>query len=404
MVGWKTKTLGEVLLKTETINPALLPDKEFDYIDVSSVSNETYVVEATKRLKGRDAPSRARRHVRPGDVLLATIRPTLKRIAVVPPELDGQVCSTGYFVLRPCSEIDHRFLFYSLFTEQFMGAMESLQKGASYPAVTDAEVRAQPLSYPTLLEQRRIVAILDEAFEVIATVKANGERNLQNARELFESVMQLLFSGHGPSWTERTLEDVCEISSKLVDPREPAYLDLPHIGAGNVESKSGAVVDVKTAREEQLISGKFLFHENSVLYSKIRPYLMKVVRPAFSGLCSADIYPLVPKSGRIDRDYLYYLLLTPSFTEYAIKGSARAGMPKVNRAHLFAYRSWMPSIQEQARLAARLDALVDETQRLAEVSDAKLAALDELKKSLLHQAFTGALTAISTDEKLEAVA
>ena len=118
---------------------------------------------------------------------------------------------------------------------------------------------------------------------------------------------------------------------------------------------------------------------------------MKVVRPTFSGVCSADIYPLVPKPGSIDRDYLYYLLLTPAFTEYAIKGSARAGMPKVNREHLFAYRSWIPSIQEQAGVAARLDALVDETQRLAGVCEAKLIAFDELKESLLHQAFSGAL-------------
>jgi type I restriction enzyme S subunit len=85
MTNWKIKTLGEVLLKTETINPANSPDEEFDYIDVSSVSNQTYAVEATQRLKGRDAPSRARRQVRSGDVIFATIRPTLKRI-------DGRQC------------------------------------------------------------------------------------------------------------------------------------------------------------------------------------------------------------------------------------------------------------------------------------------------------------------------
>jgi len=228
MAGWETKALGEILVKTETVNPAQLPDDGFDYIDVSSVSNETFAIESTQRLKGRDAPSRARRLVRSGDVLLATVRPTLKRIAVVPPELDGQVCSTGYFVLRPRAGIDHRFLFYFLFTEQFMGAMARLQKGASYPAVTDAEVRAQPLSFPPISEQQRIVAILDEAFDGIATAKANAEKNLQNARDLFEIFMQSLFAKRGPGWTEQALDDVCEISSRLIDPREPKYLDLPH--------------------------------------------------------------------------------------------------------------------------------------------------------------------------------
>jgi len=143
--GWQTKTLGEVLEKTGTVNPLLSPEAEFDYIDVSSVSNQTFRIEETQRLKGKAAPSRARRLVRAKDILFATVRPTLQRIAIVPEELDNQICSTGYFVLRPKSGIDHKFLFYSLFTEEFMGQMANLQKGASYPAVTDGEVKAQQL-------------------------------------------------------------------------------------------------------------------------------------------------------------------------------------------------------------------------------------------------------------------
>ena len=185
------------------------------------------------------------------------------------------------------------------------------------------------------------------------------------------------------------MADVCDITSKLVDPRENQYLDLPHVGAGNIETKTSALVDVKTAREENLISGKFLFDESIVLYSKIRPYLMKVVRPDFNGLCSADIYPLAPKPGVITRDYLYYLLLAPAFTEYAIKGSARAGMPKVNREHLFAYQTALPQVQEQTRISENLDEIANETTRLESIYRQKLTALDDLKKSLLHQAFSG---------------
>ena len=208
--GWQTKTLGEILQKTETINPLQSPEAEFDYIDVSSVSNATFQIGETQRLKGRDAPSRARRLVKANDVLFATVRPTLQRIAVVPEHLDNQVCSTGYFVLRPKTGIDYRFVFYSLFTEDFMGQMESLQKGASYPAVTDGEVRAQVIPVPSLPEQRRIVAILDEAFAAIATAKANAERNLQNARALFESHLQSVFTKHGDGWVEKRLCEVAE--------------------------------------------------------------------------------------------------------------------------------------------------------------------------------------------------
>ncbi len=389
--GWQTKSLGEILEKTETINPLQSPKTEFDYIDVSSVSNQTFRIEETQRLKGKDAPSRARRVVRANDILFATVRPTLQRIAIVPNELDKQVCSTGYFVLRPKPGIDHRFVFYALFTEDFMCQMESLQKGASYPAVTDGEVRAQMLAFPPLPEQQRIVGILDEAFDGIATAKSNAEKNLQNARGLFESHLQSVFAQCGDGWVEKTFSDVCEITSVLVDPRRKEYLDLPHVGGANIASKTGELFDLKTAREEGLISGKFSFDETMVLYSKIRPYLMKVARPDFRGLCSADIYPLSTKAGQLDRDYLFHLLLSPEFTEYANAGSARAGMPKVNREHLFAFRVHLPSVAKQKKFATKLDALHEETQRLESIYQQKLAALDELKKSLLHEAFSGHL-------------
>ena len=390
--GWETKRLGDVLEKTETVNPAVLfPNAEFEYIDVSSVSNMAYMIEKTQRLKGKDAPSRARKVVRTNDILFATIRPTLQRIAIVPEHLDKQVCSTGFFVLRPKQGIDHRFVFYWLFTGDFLGQMEHLQKGASYPAVTDGDVRAQAIPLPPLPEQRRIVGLLDEAFAAIATAKANAEKNLQNAREIFESHLNEVFAKKGEGWVEKRLGDVCTITSTLVDPRKNEFLDLTHVGAGNIESKTGVFIDLKTAREEGLISGKFLFDESMVLYSKIRPYLMKAARPDFKGLCSADMYPLAPKTNVATRDYLFHLLLSKHFTDFAIQGSARAGMPKVNREHLFEFRAWLPDVNRQMQLATQLDALSAETRRLAAIYSRKLAALEELKQALLHRAFSGEL-------------
>lgn len=388
---WPTKSLGEVLQKTETVNPLQSPEAEFNYIDVSSVSNATFQVGEIQRLKGKDAPSRARKLIIKNDVLFATIRPTLQRIAVVPEHLDKQVCSTGYFVLRPKPGIDHRFIFYALFTDNFMKQMENLQKGASYPAVTDGDVKAQIIPVPPLSQQQRIVGILDKAFEGIAIAKANAEKNLKNTRALFESHLQDVFTKRGEGWEEKKLNELCAITSTLVDPRKDEFLNLIHVGAGNIESQTGVFLELKTAREEGLISGKFLFDDSMVLYSKIRPYLMKVARPDFSGLCSADMYPLAPLPDKITRDYLFHLLLSNPFTEYAIKGSSRAGMPKVNREHLFNFIVWLPAVKKQKVLSEKLDKLHAETQRLESLYQRKLAALAELKKSLLHQAFTGKL-------------
>lgn len=151
------------------------------------------------------------------------------------------------------------------------------------------------------------------------------------------------------------LGEVCSIASAFVDPRLAQYEDMIHIGGANIESETGALVDLKTAKEEGLKSGKFVFDETMVLYSKIRPYLKKVACPDFQGLCSADIYPLTPDPSVLDRGYLFHQLLSPQFTEFAVSGSARAGMPKVNREHLFTFRMPIPALSEQRRIVGMLD-------------------------------------------------
>jgi type I restriction enzyme, S subunit len=281
------------------------------------------------------------------------------------------------------------FLFYCLLAKK--DELVAQATGNAQPNISQIKIKNTEVPILPLAEQQRIVGLLDEAFEGIATAKANAEKNLQNARALFESHLQSVFTQRGPGWVEKRFDEVCAITSTLVDPKKNEFLDLTHVGAGNIESKTGVFVDLKTAREEGLISGKFLFDESMVLYSKIRPYLMKVARPDFPGLCSADMYPLAPISNVVTRDYLFHLLLSKHFTDYAIQGSARAGMPKVNREHLFEFRVWLPDVKKQKQLAANLDDLHEETQRLARLYERKLAALEALKKSLLHQAFTGQL-------------
>lgn len=319
-----------------------------------------------------------------GDILMSVRAP----VGPVNFATDEICIGRGLAAIRSGAELNRDFLFYQLWHLQPEIAG---REGAVFASINKAEIAALPLAFAPLPEQQRIVGILDQAFDGIATAKANFETNLQNARALFESHLQSVFTQRSEGWVEKRLSDVCSITSSLVDPRKDEFLDLTHVGAGNIESQTGVFVELKTAREKGLISGKFLFDESMVLYSKIRPYLMKVARPDFNGLCSADMYPLAPWPNEITRDYLFHLLLSKPFTDYAIQGSARAEMPKVNREHLFEFRVWLPSVEKQKKLAAKLDALHEETQRRESLYQRKLAALDALKQSLLHQAFSGAL-------------
>ena len=343
-----------------------------------------------------------------GDVLLAKITPCFEngKLGIARGLTNGVgFGSSEYIVFRPGPELYAEYLYYFLNRASFREEGAQRMAGAvGHKRVSLDFIESYKLPLPPLLEQRRIVTILDEAFEAIATAKANTERNLANAREAFERVLEhLCFCSTADAQT-CSLEEVCEIRSTLVDPRLPSHIDAPHVGAGNIEAGSGRLQNVLTAREEGLISGKFAFTRGTVLYSKIRPYLRKVARPEFDGLCSADIYPLDPIEQRTTRDFLFYLLLTSDFTAYAERGSARAGMPKVNRDHLFAYRFPLPPLATQRTIAGKLDEIREQSEALTTMFASKLTALDELKQSLLHQAFTGALTSKSTDQQLQAVA
>ena len=406
MTGWTTKTLGDVLLKTATVDPTRSPDLEFEYIDVSSVSNQTYAVEATQRMKGRDAPSRARRNVRSGDVLLATIRPTLKRIAVIPPELDGQVCSTGYIVLRPYSGIDPRFLFYWLFTEQFMGAMESLQKGASYPAVTDAEVRAQPISYPTLSEQRRIVAILDEAFEGIATAKANAEKNLLNARELFELQLAGALRHRGEGWIETSIGDVCTLRSGTTVPVEVERSagDIPYVKVAEMTlpaNRDGVTTSIRFLNRAD-IKPSWLIPAGAVIFPKRGgAILTNKKRLALVDMCAdLNIMSVIP-SDRITSEFLYLYFLTVDMRRLGTGSS----IPQINNYDIAPLPIAFPASRAmQAEVTEALRATESECQALAGKYKRRLMVLDELRASLLHQAFAGALTEKSVDKHCAEVA
>ena len=392
--GWQAKSLAEILLKTETVNPNLRPEDDFEYIDVSSVSNQTFQIEETQSLKGKAAPSRARKLVKTNDILFATIRPTLQRIAIVPSKFNNQVCSTGYFVLRPNQSIHYKYLYYYLFADSFMGQMESLQKGASYPAVTDNEVKSQNISFPPIHEQERIVAILDQAFEGIAKARANAQQNLQNASALFESHLQSVFTQRGEGWIDKTLNQVC-IVERGSSPRpikdffttEPDGVNWIKIGdteeGGKYVYKTAQKVTPEGAKQSRFVKEGDFILTNSMSYG--RPYIMK------TNGCIHDGWFVLRLNAEINSDYFYYLL-SSNFVQIQFSRLASGSVVKNISGNLVKMVNLpIPPIQQQISIVDKLLGLSKETKRLETLYQHKIALLDELKKSLLQQAFAGEL-------------
>ncbi|MEG3128363.1 restriction endonuclease subunit S [Pantoea cypripedii] len=324
-----------------------------------------------------------------GDIVITAIG-TIGNSYVVQPNDKFYFKDASILWMKKTSEINSQYV--NLWIKSpFFKKQLNRGNGATVDTLTIQKLQSIRINVPSSIEQERIVNILNLTFETISVALNNANKNRRNARMLYESLSQKIFSQNKEGWSKKQLIEICEISSTLVDPRNDIFLDSIHVGGANIESKTGNLLELKTAKEEGLISGKFMFDETMVLYSKIRPYLMKVARPNFQGLCSADIYPLSPKVGEVDRNYLFHMLLSPAFTNYANEGSARAGMPKVNREHLFSFSTNIPPLNLQKKMAASLDVLLERTQDLEALYQRKIDALDELKQSLLLQAFSGKL-------------
>lgn len=196
-VGWEEKTLEEIILKTKNINPREFPDKEFKYIDVSAVNRNTFLIAEYQTINSTNAPSRARKLVLQNDIIYATVRPTLTRVCIIEKEFDKQICSTGYVVLRHNEKIIlPKIIFYFLLTSGFYDAMEKLQKGASYPAVTDNEIKMQIINFPTSKkEQEKIITQLDLLSDQTNLLQEKYKQKLANLEELKKSILEKAFKG-----------------------------------------------------------------------------------------------------------------------------------------------------------------------------------------------------------------
>ena len=403
MEGWVTKPLGDVVVKTATIDPRKKPDESFFYVDVSSVSNKILEITEETELMGKEAPSRARRVINSGDVIFATVRPTLRRIAIVPEYLGGEVCSTGYFVFQTKPELYNRYLYYFLQTEAFMARMEKLQAGASYPAVNDTQIRTELISYPEITEQKRIVAILDEAFADIEQVRTKTEQNLKNARELFESYLQQVFSKDIKNYNQVALAEITKTISDGDHSAPPKSSEgIPFITISNIDKNTNEIDFSSTFKVPEDYYEKLKPNRKpiagDVLYTVTGSYGIPVLVKKEKKFCFQRHIGLIRPNSKAESEWLYYLLMSPIVFKQAEDGATGTAQKTVSLKVLRNILVPETPLGIQKEEVKKLKLVDAKTKNLESVYSAKLAALDELKKSILQKAFSGELTKISNNK------
>ena len=401
MTGWEARPLGEVC----TIKPpkAEARAKLTDADEVSFAPMEDlgigwkYLQPHRTRTLGEVSGSYT--YFADGDVLLAKITPCFEngKLGVARGLKNGVgFGSSEYIVLRPTSELDAEFLYYYLARPTFLEEGARTMAGAvGHKRVTKEFVERYPIPLPPLPEQRRIVAILDEAFECIATAKANAEKNLENARELFDGYLQSVFSQPNPVWVQRRLQDVC---AKITDGthQTPKYFDsgVVFLSSRNVTSGKIDWENIKYIDESQHLE----------MHRRVAPRVGDILlaKNGTTGVAAIvdrdttfDIYvslALIRSLGEVLPRFLLRFINSPAAKLQFNKRLKGVGVPNLHLEEIREVTIQFPvSREEQQKVVDRADELHREIEALQRIHQRKLSALAELKKSLLHQAFTGLL-------------
>jgi type I restriction enzyme S subunit len=304
--------------------------------------------------------------------------------------VDGYVASHLATIVADEAQVNARFLLYFLSTV----AAQDLVQDHAYPSLNLPTIAGICVQAPPLPEQQRIVDILDKAFEGIASAKANAKKNLQNARALFESHLQSVFAQRGKGWVETKLDDVTDLITCGVAKR-PEYVPegIPFLSAKNV--KNGQVVwsGHQYVSEE---THRALIKNNKprlgdILYTRVGSYGEAAIIDRDIEFSIFVSLTLIKPKPVVLNSFLKYYLNSSAIKVLAADSITGSGVGNLNVGTVREFPIHLPQLAEQRSIVTKLDDLSEKTQRLATLYQRKLAALEALKKSLLHQAFSGEL-------------
>jgi type I restriction enzyme, S subunit len=389
--GWAVRQLTDIcqlrppkievrerLAKTDTVS--FLPMEDLGIDEKFVVPKQTRTVSAVEG---------SYTYFADGDVLLAKITPCFEngKLGVVQRSTNGVgFGSSEYFVFRPNGEVSGEWLYYYFSRQSFRDEGAARMSGAvGHKRVSKEFIESYPVPVPPPTEQRRIVGILDETFAAIGIAKANAEKNLHNARQLFERQLQTVFRKQGDGWHMQRLSNVCSlINGRAYKQKEMLnHGKYPLLRVGNFfTNKDWFYSDLELEPEKYCDHGDLLYCWSA----SFGPRIWEGGKVIYH----YHIWKVIPRVEMVEKRFLLHLL---AWDVEQIKQAHGTGttMMHVGKASMEARVLPIAPLSEQNRIVAILDELRKEANRLQSIYKRKLVALERLRKSVLHQAFTGNL-------------
>ena len=359
---WEYKKLedisGSVLI--EKAKKRFSPNDVIRYIDISSIDNINQCLTGTTSFKMLDAPSRAQQKVEYGDILISTVRPNLRNIAIVNDDATNLVASSGFCVLRINDAALRRYVFYYVVSNKFTAYLEKLTNGANYPAVKETDVRKALIPIPPKPTQLSIVTELDKINELIRIKK----EQLKDYDALAQSIFYEMFGDpveNEKGWEVMSLADVCH-SITDGDHMPPPKTDsgIPFLTISNINKETRILdfsdtffvpqsyyVALKESRKPM---------ENDLLYTVTGSYGIPVVVDGKNSFCfQRHIALLRPNVDKVLTLYLCYWCLCPSIKQVADKVATGIAQKTVSLTSLRKFSIILPPLPLQQSFAHKIE-------------------------------------------------
>jgi type I restriction enzyme S subunit len=394
--GWQTKPLNEIcqfsngLWKGEKppfINVGVIRNTNFTKEGALDDSDIAYIDVEEKKFE--------KRRLQFGDIILEKSgggpKQPVGRVVLFNKK-DGDFSFSNFTaalrVLDP-RELDFRFLHKFLHWTYLSGVTEGMQSHSTGIHNLDGDAyKAIKISFPTLPEQQRIVDVLDRAFTGIASARADAEKNLNNARALFASHLQSVFTQPDGVWPTKQLGDVCEFEGGSQPPKsqfsyapKPGYVRFLQIRDFKSENHVTFIPESKKNRlclEGDIMIGRYGASVGKILTGK-------------SGAYNVALMKAIPDLTILDRDFFYHYLISDAFQDRLMKVASRSAQDGFSKDDIFRFPVPVPPLREQQKVIKRIGPLSVETKHLESIYQRKIVELDALKKSLLNAAFSGKL-------------
>jgi type I restriction enzyme S subunit len=384
--GWEVKKLGEVcqlqLGKTPYRKNPKFWDKEKTsnniWLSIADLKHGEYISNSAEHVSDLGAKDIVKI---PQGTMLLSFKLTLGRVSFAGTDLYTNEAIAALLHLDNILSKEFLFYYFSFFNWDKAAEGDVKIKGKT---LNKQKLKELPIIVPPLPEQKRIVAILDEVFAAIDKAKANAEKNLANAKELFESYLNGIFANPGEDWEEKKLGDVCDVIAGQ-SPEGKFYNNIGN-GLPFYQGKKeftnkylGAPTTWTTSITKEAI-------ENDILISVRAP--VGPVNIATQKICIGRGLAAIRVGTKIERDFLFNFLVKH---ENDISGNVGAVFNSINKSQIESIKIPLPPLSQQKRIIAKFTELSKEIKQFEEIYQKKISELDELKKSILKKAFEGEL-------------